>query len=1468
MAEGVGYAILPVTASLAGISDELRNQLTIPAQKASKQAGESIRKGMSDGVDKAAKEVEKAHWRIGKAADEQAAAESKLAEQTLKTQAANVAVEAAARKRADAENKGVDAIAKAEQELLKKRAAAEKAARDQSAAEQAVEKALTESARAAESLTQKQKALENSTNETEKTSKGFVSRLKEMGDEAGSTGGMFDGMVGKLGGLAGALAGVAGVGMFAGMGKELAGEIDLINMQLGNTGSAAEGVSASIRETLKGGVAGSAEEAANAVGAIESQFDNLGIAGEQTSGQLSDNFLAFSKVFSVDVGEATQTAGQLIANGLATDVEDAADLMTTAMQRVPQAMQAELPELINEYGVNFANLGLSGEEAFGLLVTQAEKGKFALDKTGDSLKEFSIRGSDMSKTSVAAFESIGLNAEDMAAKIAAGGDEGRIALEQTAQGLLGMEDPAARANAAIALFGTPMEDMGVDQIPQFLEGLTNLEGGMGDVGGASQALADQMANSLDGRLNTLKGTVQSLAGDAFMWVWDTLQNKVIPAFVSFGDWVQRNEDWIKPLGVTVGILTAGYAALATQQSIMAAGSFLGWISKLTAVTKIQTAAQTAFNIVLNANPLMLMVTAIAAVTAGLVYFFTQTETGKVAWESFTNALSSGWDWVKTTVFDAWTATTEAFSAGWTATTDAVTGAWTWVKDSFTETWNSIKSGVFDAWTATVETVKAGWDATTSGLSTAWTWLKDSFVAGWDLIRTLVFDAFTFYIDTWKLIFETAINFVSSSWTLLKDGLVAGWDLIRTGVFDAFNFYVDLVKNTFQLGMDGIGTGWNFMRDTLSSGWNWIRDNVFSAFNSAVDLMRSGAETAMNGIGTAFDWLREKTATPINFVIETVYNNGLKKAWDGVAGLVGLDPLPEMQKVAFASGGIMPGYTPGKDVHQFYSPTAGVLELSGGEPVLRPEAGKVLGRSWVDGINASAIRGGVGGVKNFLGAYANGGVIDSITGIVAEKFPGMSITSTYRPGDPGHHGTGNAVDFSDGTDSTPAMRAAAQYFADNYGAGLLELIHSPFNNNIKNGQSVGDGFGFYGAGTMAAHRNHVHIAAGSPLAGGGSGGVMGVLSGAVNFVGDQAKKLWDGIIGAVPKFEGTGQIAALPGAFLTKTATSAWDFIKNKVGSIGAFNGDPGAGVEQWRSLVEKVLAAKGFSVDLADTVLRRMNQESGGNPQAINNWDSNAAAGIPSKGLMQVIDPTFASNMDPGYSDIWDPESNIRASMNYALAQYGSLPAAYNRAGGYHEGGLAGYGQGLLRKTAIEPEMVLNPAMTKAFIDWMNVSPESVSVMAREIGEAFNGGDWGYGELAATLGSDDVAQAIIQGAAALGDISREVAPTAQASGRTYLESQATSALDMFGLGGLVPLGASIADKHGADIYNSAQSILGGTSVSLNNGQVVVEIDATSMDDMVSLNQLQQIADRVNGLELKVNEKKRPLAAAVTRGGVM
>ncbi|QXE34223.1 LysM peptidoglycan-binding domain-containing protein [Streptomyces sp. GMY02] len=86
-----------------------------------------------------------------------------------------------------------------------------------------------------------------------------------------------------------------------------------------------------------------------------------------------------------------------------------------------------------------------------------------------------------------------------------------------------------------------------------------------------------------------------------------------------------------------------------------------------------------------------------------------------------------------------------------------------------------------------------------------------------------------------------------------------------------------------------------------------------------------------------------------------------------------------------------------------------------------------------------------------------------------------------------------------------------------------------------------------------------------------------------------------------------------------------------------------------------VMAANGIPGSY-DGIYRNIMRESSGNPQAINNWDSNAAAGTPSKGLLQVIDPTFQAYHVPGTSmDSFDPVANITAACNYAADRYGSI---------------------------------------------------------------------------------------------------------------------------------------------------------------------------------------------------------------------
>lgn len=129
------------------------------------------------------------------------------------------------------------------------------------------------------------------------------------------------------------------------------------------------------------------------------------------------------------------------------------------------------------------------------------------------------------------------------------------------------------------------------------------------------------------------------------------------------------------------------------------------------------------------------------------------------------------------------------------------------------------------------------------------------------------------------------------------------------------------------------------------------------------------------------------------------------------------------------------------------------------------------------------------------------------------------------------------------------------------------------------------------------------------------------------------------------------------------------FVKGIFDTQSNVNYNPSAGVEQWRTLATRALQMTGqYSEANLQRLLYQMQTESGGNPNAINNWDINAVNGTPSKGLMQVIDPTFRAYAMAGYDkNIYDPLSNMLASIRYAVSTYGSLAAAY-RGVGYEDG--------------------------------------------------------------------------------------------------------------------------------------------------------------------------------------------------------
>src|SRR5690606_19628018 len=124
------------------------------------------------------------------------------------------------------------------------------------------------------------------------------------------------------------------------------------------------------------------------------------------------------------------------------------------------------------------------------------------------------------------------DAETMATRILAGGDTARGAFDDIVEGILGIEDPVARANTAIALFGTPIEDLSVEQIPTFLENLSGADGALGDFAGAASDAGETLNDNLGTRLESMKRTVLTT-------LVNFVDQRLIPASDAISDWAQE-----------------------------------------------------------------------------------------------------------------------------------------------------------------------------------------------------------------------------------------------------------------------------------------------------------------------------------------------------------------------------------------------------------------------------------------------------------------------------------------------------------------------------------------------------------------------------------------------------------------------------------------------------------------------------------------------------------------------------------------------------------------------------------------------------------------------------------------------------------------------------------------------------------------------------------------------------------------
>lgn len=493
--------------------------------------------------------------------------------------------------------------------------------------------------------------------------------------------------------------------------------------------------------------------------------------------------------------------------------------------------------------------------------------------------------------------------------------------------------------------------------------------------------------------------VSSFGGDgtpAIQGMADALKNVF--------DWIGQNTDIVAPLIAAVTAGTVAFkgmsAAMGAVNAVKAAGGLLQFVK----ATNLAKAAQAAFNIVMNLNPIGAIVTAIAALVAGLVYFFTQTETGRKAWAAITDAFYGFVDWIGS----AWTSTMESISSWWTGTWDGVSGFFsTYVVQPMQTAWAAITA----VWDGIVTVFKTAFAIIVGVILTpiklyieAWvavfTWAYDAVIKPvWDAIcqaftwayDTVIKPVFEQIAATWQWIagialevFGGIVSFLDGVWAAISGAVSAAWSGIVTAVTWYINTVWSVVSTVFSTVAGVVSSIWNGIASTVSGVWesiktaaktavDWVYDSVtgvFSSMSSSVSSTFDGMKTA---IETAWNKVKGVAAKPVNFIIDTVYTNGLKSLVETVASKIGLSlTLPTIPRIAeYAGGGIVPGYSPGHDTIP--------AMLSPGEAILVPELVRQIGPSRIIAANYAASKRRPGGTPGKAPAGFSGGGIAHFAG---------------------------------------------------------------------------------------------------------------------------------------------------------------------------------------------------------------------------------------------------------------------------------------------------------------------------------------------------------------------------------------------------------------------------------------------------------------------------------------------------------
>lgn len=503
----------------------------------------------------------------------------------------------------------------------------------------------------------------------------------------------------------------------------------------------------------------------------------------------------------------------------------------------------------------------------------------------------------------------------------------------------------------------------------------NIGSAIGDVVGIVGDFVGDLLGIKDGEQGV------NLLGTAFETVTNFIR-KASEHLSKFTKWLKNSPialDVLKSAVVGITSAWAGYKAVMTVikgiEAIRNAtlsitnGLMLAQFVRTGALTTAEAANAAAtmgasgafgiFNAVLAANPIGLIVTAVAALTAGLVWFFTQTETGQKIWSSFVDWIKQAWQGIADFFVGLWSGISEGASTlwdgvvtTWNAYVESLKAMWNSVVTFFSDLWESIKEAASTAWTAITTAVMTVvqpfidgfmniWNNISDGLTQVWEGIKLIFEGAWEFIKSIFLGAILIIIDLVTGNFDQLGADLSLIWEGIQNGVSMIWEGIKTYFSGVVDVIVGYATGVFENFSNVLSTIWEFIKTAASMAWEWIKSTVSNLITGLIQ----GAQNLWNNFVSFLSSIWENIKSTAS------------AAWSGLKSLV----------LGFINGLVSGAQTAWNTMKQAVSSlVSNVTSIFNGiKNINLWSAGKAILDGFLGGLKSAWE-----GVTNFVGGIAN------------------------------------------------------------------------------------------------------------------------------------------------------------------------------------------------------------------------------------------------------------------------------------------------------------------------------------------------------------------------------------------------------------------------------------------------------------------------------------------------------------------